>query len=1339
MAFGSGGGSGQDIELKVKLDTAQAEKQADALKRDIEGSFRKIADAAKNPVGSIKEIAAELGKTNPIARDLSSRFGGLSEAVTGLAGKATLAVGAIAALGFGLNKLVGIAADGDKFQDVADAFQENADKAGIFAGALEGRLSAALLDQVDKTTLLIAANKAFAAGIDPGVFDDLAAAAKRYADATGGDAVQSLDQLIQGIKTGRESMLKQFGTIKDGVLILNEFTSAQYELAKSNRNVTDTAELFTAQLKNVYQDFAQALNSSDALKLAVEALGAVFLKLAEVVSGAGKVILDVLNFLARRANEVISTISAGVVFASEVLRDLTAGEMPNLERATSEAAKQFGVFGQQAEKAGTVSIKLEKGLEGVGKGASKAKDAVKKAADELNKITNNTTDIIEHLLGGKTLLEHEIEKRVTEAFKNVGTDYGPLATALDNINRDILGRILDPEEAKKASEFLVKTISENLKTDQQTFTGIGDYIGQTLGAEIAPALSDGILAGLDAGVISGAITDLVNSAIDIGFRALSGEDVGDDAINTLQSTIVGKVGFGIAKGIGLLRGDSAGTKARKEADKFFADIFDGDRLALVVQGEIKRIGDLQFTGNEDPNSGAFAGLTAGVKGAFEAVGTAFEELLGITSDYSGRIAAVLFGNVGESLVNLQALIQQTGQSFEDLANALFETFFAGNIGIQQLQDGLVQLNNLFSVGIPGQIGAIDVAVQNLQISLAEDKGSRIIFNSLKAIGQEAIEAGKNLGQAAAAIAQGLGVGAEKVTLFLEAMKLAGIKSVQELVNASNAQLAALGANILQITQGGTPTNTTVAAPTTSITSTPNFASVGSSSAAKTTSAANTAAKRAEEERKRRLEQLRQETQKLVTASDEYKTIIDGLGNGTIRAVDAGNQLRKLFDNQFKVVQRLQKAQDAYNKALAEGVKGKKLADLAKELNAAQAASDKFESSINKASTPNLSGIIKLIKDMNTLGVVAKSVGIKVEPLVDTLVQGFLRGKLSIQEVNQQIAKTKDLLEQGIPGAVGAINDAFNNLKKGGTKGGVFSVDAFKDIFAEFDELFKKNGGEARKAELKRLTDNFDAARQALQQGIDTGKTPEEVAKLRDNFTGATNALEDFKNLELKPTLEDLRAELLKTFSADDVSIFFKAIEDEGITSIEDFAKASNETVVKVLGDLENLGFSFSQTVDANTQAIIEQFNEANNKLTDGKDLLQAQLDAIGSLLTGAEQLPSVLATGAAAFDGPLTAIAEQFSNVLNVLSKFDGQTYESDVILNLDVNPQNAKASALFELLFGNGSGSTTVPSGPGTGNGLTSAEKREFFALRRKRKAGKLSAADERRFQELNSKRAGG
>ena len=192
-------------------------------------------------------------------------------------------------------------------------------------------------------------------------------------------------------------------------------------------------------------------------------------------------------------------------------------------------------------------------------------------------------------------------------------------------------------------------------------------------------------------------------------------------------------------------GEDAGTTARKAADKFFADAFDANRLQVIIDGQLKEISDLVFKGDSlfggevDFTDGTFSNFLASLPGeaqaAFNGVGLAFEDLLGIGQDVGGQLAAVFANNVGGSLNNLQLLVQSTGKSFEELRGFVVEAFLDGKISALEAQTALNGLAQVAQKGIPDAIGATVQAFDNLKA--AGVKGGRALIDALQDIGFEA--------------------------------------------------------------------------------------------------------------------------------------------------------------------------------------------------------------------------------------------------------------------------------------------------------------------------------------------------------------------------------------------------------------------------------------------------------------------------------------------------------------------------------------------------------------------------------------------------------------------------
>lgn len=342
----------------------------------------------------------------------------------------------------------------------------------------------------------------------------------------------------------------------------------------------------------------------------------------------------------------------------------------------------------------------------------------------------------------------------------------------------------------------------------------------------------------------------------------------------------------------------------------------------------------------------------------------------------------------------------------------------------------------------------------------------------------------------------------------------------------------------------------------------------------------------------------------------------------------------------------------------------------------------------------------LIRSQNTLGLVARQIGVSLEKNVDILVKGFLQGRLSIKQVNDEINKTKELLGPGIPNSVGAVTDAFQNLIDAGTKGGQFSVDAFTDIFAEFREKFNKEGSAFRETQRKQLNENLDAARRAALVAVG----PEATEAARKGLELAKKAIEDFKNTPVAPDLSDLRDQLRNSFNPADVEKFFQALDESGLKSFEELEGASSQAIVGILGRLQELGFNFNKTSEE-AKGVNKELRDAEEAANGGLDPLKEAIQLVRDFNNSAGLLPPVFNSTTDAvgkMEGPLGKIKDKISDTVELLGKLGGQTFENDIVFNIRTTGEQG-GKALVELIFGDGSEASTD-----TGNGKKTPPKKE-------------------------------
>ena len=774
--------------------------------------------------------------------------------------------------------------------------------------------------------------------------------------------------------------------------------------------------------------------------------------------------------------------------------------------------------------------------------------------------------------------------------------------------------------------------------------------------------------------------------------------------------------------------DLQGTVERKQIDKYFVDIFDGNRIGVLIEGQIyravsngvvtigqtleeikpqiQRISDIVFEGFT-PFAGMvkfggenffnyFNTLSASVQNTFTGVGTALGLLQGVSAETAKLIGAAITNNVGGSLQNLQVIVQATGESLETLSEAVVKAFLDSSLSIEEAYNSLLQLQGIFEKGIPGAVGAWKEALKNFGTAVKENLSGRYLIDSFRDIASEGMEAGETFERIGAEIAGSLGLSGDQIQLFFVAMRNAGITNLSQLENASTESLISILAIAQKIKDGIAVTAEDVAK--IPIIPTAKAPSSSGSRRAKEKSPAEIAAEL--------LKKQREEARELTQESQEYLKIIEKINAGQLTSVQAGKEIKQINADILKLIKDRDDTEKKLNAELDKGTKGN-----AKTIAELSAALQKLEERLGKVKEKatetkreykdlDLTAIMPLIRSQNTLGLVARQVGVSLQTNVDILVKGFLQGRKSIKEVNDEINKTKELLGPGIPNAVGAVTDAFQNLIDAGRQGGQFSAEAFTDIFAEFREKFVKEGSAFQQAQRKILNDNLDTARKALLAAVG----PEATEAARKALDVAKKAIEDFKNTPVAPDLSDLRDQLRNSFNPADVEKFFQALDESGLKSFEELEGASAEAIVGILGRLEELGFKFGETSDE-AKGINKGLQDAETAANAGLDPLKAAIDLVTSFNNAAGLLPPVFNSTTEAIggmEGPLAKIKDKISDTIELLGRLGGQTFTNDIVFNIRTTGEQG-GKALVDLIFGDGSDASSD-----TGDGKKTPPKKE-------------------------------
>lgn len=1104
--------------------------------------------------------------------------------------------------------------------------------------------------------------------------------------------------------------------------IFSELKTAKQEFDKSAQD-TAAVEKYTGALKKLEQDVSTAAAKSSFANLAKnvtvfadaassgkigqakEAFGSIKGALTQLSKGAGVTAINLKALEAglsavtketKKTTKPLTDSQKALKQQQQQLKELTRSLGRALDRAVPADVKKqlLDVFNKPQQSAEELQAKIE----AIGEAFLKAGgdyQAFAKEVKGLNDLKNQMPNEPLFVGAEEDAAVREYNKKLKE------TQEGIL-----NIRKAILGTQKDATTGKEAGGgFFGFDLGE---MNQQTEAQLAGQVQDSL-ASIFQAGTDGFTREDVPGISAAA-----GAAIGAGIAAAFNLDPATGAqIGSLVGTIVGNAlsQFGV---------DTKGTKERKQIDEYFAELFDGGRLTAIIQGnvrtgisngvvtigeeiaavqpEIQRLSDLVFEGFT-PFAGQvqfggenffnyFNTLSAEIQNSFNGVGVAIGMLQGLSTEQARLIGAALSNNIGGSLQNLQVLVQQTGETFEDLSQAILKAFRDAQLTAEEAYNALVQLQNIYSEGIPGAIGDFQQAIENLNTSLRKDQPGQQALDSLRDIGSEGQEAAASFDAVISSLGQTFDFTAQQQSRLFEALRLSGITSLQQLAKASDEQLLTLIRNINAIRQNAeAPLAAVPVIPTTTGTRT-------GGGGRKTDPAAEL------------LKRQKEEARKLTQESQQYLKVIEQINAGLLSNVDAGKQIKAINRDLLALIKKRDSAEKELNDELDKGAKGnaKRIAELSKTLadleEKLDAVKEKAKEAERQYKQLDIAGIIPLIKSQNSLGLIAEQIGVSLQKNVDILVKGFLQGRLSIAEVNAEIKKTKDLLGPGIPGAVGAVTDAFQNLIDAGTQGGKFSTDAFVDIFAEFREKFNKEGSAFREAQRKQLVANLDAATKAARTAIG----PEASKAAQEALTVAKKALDDFRNAPLVPDISDLREQLKSTFSPEQVDLFFQALDESGLKSFEELEGASEAAIVGILGRLSELGFKFGQTSEE-ASGINKGLQDAETAANAGLDPLKAAIDLVKSFNDSAGLLPPVFnstTTAIGEMEGPLTKVKDKIADTIELLGLLGNNTFENDIVFNIRTTGAQG-GEALVNLIFGDGSQTSSD-----TGNGKKTPPNKE-------------------------------
>ena len=630
------------------------------------------------------------------------------------------------------------------------------------------------------------------------------------------------------------------------------------DLSEAQLTGAQAAQVLTASFSNLQDRFATSLSSSDTLKTGLLQLNTSLNNIdVDAVAGALGGLIGVLGKVSSGVVDVINNFSRGF----RTLTDFALGasdlseESLKLGKRIVEITKtievneetvraldrMYGFFKKTLGDTNNLSQESEiayklvtqaldsykKGLENTEKPQKALEDAVEDSNEELDDLYSTIRNLSgDRFDGSFGALENSVEDAyaafaATGDLEDFREELEFLFATTSNSEEGLAALKAAIEKLPEATEKTLPELESFFQDLNNSSQSGGQNAANSFAVSFEQILTDGRLA---------------NTLADALFEGASGAETGA----ALGAQFGGAIGaaiatfFGADPAFGKFLGDVFGEKAGEELGRSLSDLFDkvfdnksdeaanarenffgflreiiGRNEALVlIEDEFRPIGELFRELNRDifdPEDGVvpifenlFA-LAPEVQSAFFGVGEALTQLFDDAALDAGQVAALLAENLGGSLNNLQVLIQSLSISVGELEEAMIEAAKNGEISFLEAESALRQIGQLAETGIPGQIGAVSEAFDNLK--KAGEQGGLFTIDALRDIGAEAAELGATSLVDLRQALEDAGVSAEDLNKFFESLAEVGISSVEELANITDRQAIQVLADLETIAFG----------------------------------------------------------------------------------------------------------------------------------------------------------------------------------------------------------------------------------------------------------------------------------------------------------------------------------------------------------------------------------------------------------------------------------------------------------------------------------------------------------------------------------------------------------
>lgn len=794
-------------------------------------------------VKAVNGLEQNLGKLKGSAENSSGGFSKLQASIVTLNQGINLAQSVVAGATQAFQALAGALDEAGRVEGVTAGFEAVQDAAGVLASDALARLQDATRGLVSDFDLMQQATQAAQLGLDPATYDEVAGAAVKLGRSLGVDALNAIQSVTTGIGRQSVQMLDNLGIIVKANDAYESFAASQgktaSELSETEKRIAfQTAALDALRKKAAETADIQETASTAATRLGVEVSNA-RAKVLEAISAnedlreainniteaiseidfaeLGRNIGRIIELALQVAEKVLPVLLDGftalireVRLFGETIDFITSGfnaldayalavqkikDEENLARINAELlAKGFGkAFGPETQR------QINTTSSNVAAVGTKAKEAADKAEEAFRRFSGSIDNVLE--IDRLPSLTAEIEEAFSGDARNNANE---LADALLEIGKNAQEAGIELSEVSKRVKEINDLpvfgpgneagITEFGKQISNITVGFEEALGQAI-ANAFSSLASAIASG-NSDSIRTSLGGVANSIGGVLGEELLGDTIGDNLGSIFGATIGTSLGGPLGTAIGATAGElavdglfsafdsifggtNAGEEARQTVDRFIAEALDASRLRLVIDGELRELTDLTFAGNF--TGGLFDNLVPEAQAAFQGVGVALEQLLGVSEEIGGQVGTVLANNVGGNLNNLQILVGELGVSFEEMGDAVEQAFLRGELAGGEAFAALQQIQKISQKGIPDALGATTQAFDNL---IESGENGRLILDAIGDLGVEAIEKGID---SLAGLRQDLEASGKfsqtQIDQLFNALSFAGVSSLEQLEEA----------------------------------------------------------------------------------------------------------------------------------------------------------------------------------------------------------------------------------------------------------------------------------------------------------------------------------------------------------------------------------------------------------------------------------------------------------------------------------------------------------------------------------------------------------------------------